>query len=99
MEIGSEPCEDVLAHVDETLKQKGYMVIAVAEGAGQELVATGEKDPKKMARKELFMLFQAVDLFVSAVLSHLEGLLDSLEGRDGPHRVWRHRHLPPGCLE
>lgn len=36
--------KDVLAHVDQTLAQKGSMVIAVAEGAGQELVATGEKD-------------------------------------------------------
>ena len=35
--------QDVLAHVDQTLAQKGSMVIAVAEGAGQELVATGEK--------------------------------------------------------
>ncbi|CAK9049876.1 unnamed protein product [Durusdinium trenchii] len=36
--------KDVLAHVDRTLAQKGYMVIAVAEGAGQEHVSTGEKD-------------------------------------------------------
>mmetsp|Transcript_60657 Transcript_60657/g.99159 ORF Transcript_60657/g.99159 Transcript_60657/m.99159 type:complete len:178 (+) Transcript_60657:2-535(+) len=36
--------KDVLAHVDQTLAQKGSMVIAVAEGAGQELVATGQKD-------------------------------------------------------
>eukprot|EP00928_Gymnodinium_smaydae_P087196 TRINITY_DN71503_c0_g1_i1.p1 TRINITY_DN71503_c0_g1~~TRINITY_DN71503_c0_g1_i1.p1 ORF type:complete len:474 (+),score=103.57 TRINITY_DN71503_c0_g1_i1:202-1422(+) len=36
--------EDVLSHVDATLARKGFMVIAVAEGAGQEFVATGEKD-------------------------------------------------------
>merc|ERR1740129_2184565 len=36
--------EDVLAHVDATLARKGFMVIAVAEGAGQEWVATGAKD-------------------------------------------------------
>jgi len=36
--------EDVLAYVDDTIERKGYMVIAVAEGAGQEHVATGEKD-------------------------------------------------------
>lgn len=36
--------EDVLAHVDATLAQKDFMVIAVAEGAGQEYVATDQKD-------------------------------------------------------
>lgn len=36
--------EDVLAHVDAVVERKGFMVIVVAEGAGQELVATGKKD-------------------------------------------------------
>jgi len=36
--------EDVQAFVDTRLQKQGYMVIAVAEGAGQEYVATGEKD-------------------------------------------------------
>jgi len=36
--------EDVQAYVDERIAEQGYMVIAVAEGAGQEYVATGEKD-------------------------------------------------------
>jgi len=36
--------EDVMLHVDATLARKNYMVIAVAEGAGQEHVCTGEKD-------------------------------------------------------
>jgi len=36
--------EDVLAHVDHTLARKNFMLIAVAEGAGQEFVATGQKD-------------------------------------------------------
>jgi len=36
--------EDVLEHVEATLARKGFVVVAVAEGAGQELVATGEKD-------------------------------------------------------
>jgi len=36
--------EDVCEHVDDVLKRKKYMVIVVAEGAGQDLVATGEKD-------------------------------------------------------
>jgi 6-phosphofructokinase 1 len=36
--------EDVLVHVDKTIARKGFMVIAVAEGAGQEWVATGKKD-------------------------------------------------------
>lgn len=42
MQLGAVP-QDVLAHVDATLARKGSMVIAVAEGAGQELVSTGEK--------------------------------------------------------
>ncbi|CAJ1350035.1 unnamed protein product [Effrenium voratum] len=36
--------KDVLAHVDAVLAARGYMVIAVAEGAGQEMVSTGKKD-------------------------------------------------------
>lgn len=36
--------EDVLAHVDATLAEKEFMVIAVAEGAGQEYVMTDKKD-------------------------------------------------------
>eukprot|EP00419_Tripos_fusus_P020874 CAMPEP_0172760132 /NCGR_PEP_ID=MMETSP1074-20121228/169046_1 /TAXON_ID=2916 /ORGANISM="Ceratium fusus, Strain PA161109" /LENGTH=264 /DNA_ID=CAMNT_0013594053 /DNA_START=18 /DNA_END=812 /DNA_ORIENTATION=+ len=36
--------EDVYSHVDKVLARKGFMVIAVAEGAGQEFVSTGEKD-------------------------------------------------------
>lgn len=36
--------EDVLAHVDATLAQKNFMVIAVAEGSGQEHVGTGQVD-------------------------------------------------------
>jgi len=36
--------EDVLAHVDKVVERKGFMVVVVAEGAGQELVATGKKD-------------------------------------------------------
>lgn len=36
--------EDVFEHIDNTLTRKDFMVIAVAEGAGQEHVATGEKD-------------------------------------------------------
>ena len=43
--------QDVLAHVDTTLAQKGSMVIAVAEGAGQEHVTTGEKDTSKNCLK------------------------------------------------
>jgi len=37
--------EDVLAHVDAVLSRQSHMVIAVAEGAGQDFVATGAKDP------------------------------------------------------
>jgi len=36
--------DDVFAHVDAVLSRKNHMVIAVAEGAGQEIVATGEFD-------------------------------------------------------
>merc|ERR1719399_1090620 len=36
--------EDVMAHVDKTLARKEFMVIVVAEGAGQNYVATGKKD-------------------------------------------------------
>lgn len=36
--------DDVKAHVDAVLSRKECMVIAVAEGAGQELVGTGKKD-------------------------------------------------------
>ena len=36
--------EDIYAHVDTVVERKGHMVIAVAEGAGQEHVATGQKD-------------------------------------------------------
>jgi len=36
--------EDVFNHVDKVLGRKGFMVVAVAEGAGQDFVATGEKD-------------------------------------------------------
>jgi len=36
--------DDVLSHVDSVLAEKGHMVIVVAEGAGQEHVATGKKD-------------------------------------------------------
>lgn len=36
--------EDVLEYVDATLNAKNFMVIAVAEGAGQDHVSTGEKD-------------------------------------------------------
>jgi len=36
--------EDIMLHVDATLKDKNFMVIAVAEGAGQEHVATGKND-------------------------------------------------------
>eukprot|EP00405_Crypthecodinium_cohnii_P018268 CAMPEP_0206447256 /NCGR_PEP_ID=MMETSP0324_2-20121206/16669_1 /ASSEMBLY_ACC=CAM_ASM_000836 /TAXON_ID=2866 /ORGANISM="Crypthecodinium cohnii, Strain Seligo" /LENGTH=475 /DNA_ID=CAMNT_0053915975 /DNA_START=105 /DNA_END=1532 /DNA_ORIENTATION=+ len=35
---------DILEHVDDTLKEQNFMVIAVAEGAGQEFVSTGKKD-------------------------------------------------------
>ena len=41
--------EDVCEHVDDVLKRKKYMVIVVAEGAGQDLVATGEKDATGLA--------------------------------------------------
>ena len=34
----------VIEHVDDTLAKKKYMVIAVAEGAGQEHVSTGKQD-------------------------------------------------------
>merc|ERR1711908_193348 len=34
----------IMAHVDATIARKGHMVMAVAEGAGQEFVATNEKD-------------------------------------------------------
>lgn len=36
--------EDIMDHIDETLQRKNFMVIAVAEGAGQEHVATGKVD-------------------------------------------------------
>jgi len=36
--------EDVYDHIDSVIDRKGFMVIAVAEGAGQDLVATGEVD-------------------------------------------------------
>ncbi|CAJ1357117.1 unnamed protein product [Effrenium voratum] len=36
--------EEVMGHVDRTLERKDFMVIAVAEGAGQKFVATGKKD-------------------------------------------------------
>jgi len=36
--------EDVYKHIDNVLQRKNHMVIAVAEGAGQELVATGDQD-------------------------------------------------------
>lgn len=36
--------EDILTYVDQTLAKKNFMVIAVAEGAGQDLVATGKTD-------------------------------------------------------
>jgi len=36
--------DDIYKHVDKTLDRKNFMVIAVAEGAGQEFVATGKKD-------------------------------------------------------
>jgi len=36
--------DDIYKHVDKTLDRKNHMVIAVAEGAGQEFVATGKKD-------------------------------------------------------
>lgn len=36
--------DDVFKHMDWVLARKNHMVIAVAEGAGQDLVATGEKD-------------------------------------------------------
>lgn len=35
---------EVLKHVDQTLARKDFMVIAVAEGAGQKFVATGKTD-------------------------------------------------------
>ena len=35
---------DILEHVDTVLERKGHMVIVVAEGAGQEFVATGQTD-------------------------------------------------------
>ncbi|CAE8724684.1 unnamed protein product [Polarella glacialis] len=37
--------KDVLAHVDDVLARQGYMVIAVAEGAGSEYVPTGKFYP------------------------------------------------------
>lgn len=36
--------KDVFAHVDATLDKKNYVVIAVAEGAGQDYVTTGQRD-------------------------------------------------------
>lgn len=36
--------EDVHTHIDDVLARKGFMVIAVAEGAGQDIVSTGKKD-------------------------------------------------------
>jgi len=42
-EVGFQ-MEDVMRHVDATLSRKDFMVIAVAEGAGQDLVCTGKKD-------------------------------------------------------
>ena len=36
--------EEVCSYVDQVLEKKGHVVIAVAEGAGQEHVATGQKD-------------------------------------------------------
>jgi 6-phosphofructokinase 1 len=36
--------DDVMKHVDAVVNRKGFMVIAVAEGAGQKFVATGQKD-------------------------------------------------------
>jgi len=37
--------QDVLAYVDKVLAQKGYMVVAVAEGAGQNFVESEGVDP------------------------------------------------------
>merc|ERR1712032_83741 len=36
--------EDVHKHIESTLDTKGFCVVIVAEGAGQDLVSTGEKD-------------------------------------------------------
>jgi len=36
--------DDILDHVGKVVEKKGHMVIAVAEGAGQEFVATGKRD-------------------------------------------------------
>eukprot|EP00928_Gymnodinium_smaydae_P080987 TRINITY_DN64574_c0_g1_i1.p1 TRINITY_DN64574_c0_g1~~TRINITY_DN64574_c0_g1_i1.p1 ORF type:complete len:501 (+),score=81.57 TRINITY_DN64574_c0_g1_i1:85-1587(+) len=36
--------DDVLTHVSDAVERKGFCVVAVAEGAGQEYVATGKKD-------------------------------------------------------
>merc|ERR1711972_303484 len=36
--------EDVMNHIDVTLERQGFMVIAIAEGAGKEHTVTGEQD-------------------------------------------------------
>ena len=36
--------EEIMKHVDSTLARKDFMVVAVAEGAGQKFVSTGKKD-------------------------------------------------------
>ncbi|CAE7904270.1 PFK5 [Symbiodinium necroappetens] len=36
--------EEIMKHVDTTLARKDFMVVAVAEGAGQKFVSTGKKD-------------------------------------------------------
>ncbi|CAE7238504.1 PFK5 [Symbiodinium sp. CCMP2592] len=36
--------EEIMKHVDTTLARKDFMVVAVAEGAGQTFVSTGKKD-------------------------------------------------------
>ncbi|CAE7369386.1 PFK5 [Symbiodinium sp. CCMP2456] len=40
----TERMEEIMKHVDTTLARKDFMVVAVAEGAGQKFVSTGKKD-------------------------------------------------------
>jgi len=67
--------EDLLAHVETTLKRKGHMVIVVAEGAGQELIAGSNDEHDATGHKKCTLRIRVwSDVDSSAPRRHLRSI-------------------------
>ena len=99
--------EDLLAHVETTLKRKGHMVIVVAEGAGQELIAGSNDEHDATGHKKCTLRIRVwsdvgIPRLIGASPQHLTTVCSSADRHAPRFRtlvrvVWsrrRYRHVP-----